>query len=105
MENKYTKALNDHPFKLSDNDVAEKVKKIISEKYNENNTSEVLKKIYSCIDLTTLNTTDTREDIWDFTAKVNDFEGSNPTIDNVAAICLEACKAAKEKGITISKRE
>ena len=88
MENKYKKALNDHPFKLSDNDVAEKVKKIISEKYNENHTSEVLKKIYSCIDLTTLNTTDTREDIWNFTEKVNDFEGTNPTIDNVAAICV-----------------
>ena len=88
MENKYKKALNDHPFKLSENDVTEKVKKIISEKYNENNTSEVLKKIYSCIDLTTLNTTDTREDIWNFTAQVNDFEGSNPTIDNVAAICV-----------------
>ena len=88
MENKYKKALNDHPFKLSENDVTEKVKKIISEKYNVNNTPEVLKKIYSCIDLTTLNTTDTREDIWNFTEKVNDFEGTNPTIDNVAAICV-----------------
>lgn len=88
MDNKYKKALSDIPFKLTDNDVAEKVKKIISEKYNENNTTEVLKKIYSCIDLTTLNTTDTREDIWDFTSKVNDFEGSNPTIDNVAAVCV-----------------
>lgn len=88
MENKYKKALNDHPFKLSDNAVTEKVKEIISEKYNENNTPEVLKKIYSCIDLTTLNTTDTREDIWNFTEKVNDFEGTNPTIDNVAAICV-----------------
>ena len=88
MDNKYKKALSDIPFKLTDNDVAEKVKKIISEKYNENNTNEVLKKIYSCIDLTTLNTTDTREDIWNFTSKVNDFEGSNPTIDNVAAVCV-----------------
>ena len=88
MDNKYKKALSDIPFKLTDNDVAEKVKKIIGEKYNENNTTEVLKKIYSCIDLTTLNTTDTREDIWDFTSKVNDFEGSNPTIDNVAAVCV-----------------
>ena len=88
MDNKYKKALSDIPFKLTDNDVAEKVNKIISEKYNENNTTEVLKKIYSCIDLTTLNTTDTREDIWDFTSKVNDFEGSNPTIDNVAALCV-----------------
>lgn len=88
MENKYKKALNDNQFKLSNNDVTEKVKKIIDEKYSENNTDEVLKKIYSCIDLTTLNTTDTREDIWKFTEKVNDFEGSNPSIDNVAAVCV-----------------
>ena len=49
---------------------------------------EVLREIYSCIDLTTLNTTDTREDIWKFTEKVNSFEGSTPEIKNVAAICV-----------------
>lgn len=88
MEDKYRKALNTHPFKLTDKDVTEKVNKIINEKSEENNTPEVLRKIYSCIDLTTLNTTDTRENIWDFTGKVNEFEGSNPEIDNVAAICV-----------------
>ena len=88
MEDKYRKALTDHPFKLTDEDVTAKVNKIINEKSKENNTTEVLKKIYSCIDLTTLNTTDTREDIWKFTGKVNEFEGSNPEIDNVAAVCV-----------------
>lgn len=88
MEDKYSKALSLYPFKLTDNEVTEKVKQIIDEKFLENNTADVLKKIYSCIDLTTLNTTDTREDIWKFTEKVNEFEGSNPNIDNVAAICV-----------------
>lgn len=88
MEDKYRKALTQHSFKLSDNDVTVKVKEILSEKAKQNNTPEVLKKIYGCIDLTSLNTTDTREDIWKFTGKVNDFDGTNPEINNVAAICV-----------------
>ena len=88
MEDKYRKALKENAFKLSDEAITEKVNKIIAEKSEENNTVEVLRKIYSCIDLTTLNTTDTKEDIWKFTDKVNTFEGSTPEIDNVAAICV-----------------
>ena len=88
MVDKYRQALKDNAFKLSDQEVSEKVSKLITEKSEENNTVEVLRTIYSCIDLTTLNTTDTREDIWQFTDKVNTFEGSNPLIKNVAAICV-----------------
>jgi len=46
------------------------------------------KKLYGCIDLTTLNTTDTRESVWKLTEKVNAFDGTIPDIDNVAAICV-----------------
>jgi len=85
---KYQKALQAHPFSLSNEEVSEKVSKLLSEKSIENNTQEVYKMLYSCIDLTTLNTTDTKEDVWRFTEKVNDFDGSNPEIENVAAICV-----------------
>jgi deoxyribose-phosphate aldolase len=88
MIDKYRKAIKDNAFNLSDEAITEKVNKIIAEKSEENNTVEVIRKIYSCIDLTTLNTTDTREDIWKFTDIVNTFEGSNPEINNVAAICV-----------------
>ena len=88
MIDKYRKALIDNALKLSDKAVTEKVNKIVSEKSKANNKVEVLREIYSCIDLTTLNTTDTREDIWQFTDKVNKFEGTNPLIKNVAAICV-----------------
>lgn len=88
MDNKYLKAIKDNPFKLTDKAVTNKVNEIIAEKAKENNTKDVLKKIYSCIDLTTLNTTDTKEDIWKLTGGVNHFEGENPEIDNVAAICV-----------------
>lgn len=85
---KYMDALKAHPFTLSDEQVAEIANKIVSEKAKENNHPDVLKLLYSCIDLTTLNTTDTRESVWRFTQKVNDFEGSNPEVNNVAAICV-----------------
>lgn len=87
-QNKYTEALNQYKTNLIDSEIKEKVKEIIENKFNENNTSKTYKELYSCIDLTTLNTTDTREDVWKFVEKVNDFEGKYPDIKNVAAICV-----------------
>lgn len=88
MDNQYLQALKNHPFTLSDEQVSKKVNRIISEKLQENTRKEVYRTLYSCIDLTTLNTTDTRQHVWNFTQQVNDFEGSNPEIENVAAICV-----------------
>lgn len=85
--NKYTDVLKKYKTNLKDADITSTVNDIISKKFAENNTKEVYKKIYSCIDLTSLNTTDTREYIWNFTEKVNQFEGTSD-IDNVAAICV-----------------
>ena len=85
---KYLEAFKNHPFTLTNEQVTEKVNKIIAEKFAENNTPEVYKKLYNCIDLTTLNTTDTKDDVWKFTEKVNAFEGAHPEVSNVAAICV-----------------
>lgn len=85
---KYLKALKDHPFVLTNEEVTEKATSITAELFDENNSREVLKKIYNCIDLTTLNATDSKESIWKFTEKVNTFEGTHPELDNVAAICV-----------------
>jgi deoxyribose-phosphate aldolase len=85
---KYVKAIGSHPFKMTDNEVKENVNRIISDKFNENNTKDIYKKIYSCIDLTTLNTTDTKESVWQFVEQVNKFDGSTPELENVAALCV-----------------
>lgn len=85
---KYTDALKKHPLTLSDEKVTEKVNKIIADKFAENNTPEVYKRIYSCIDLTTLNTTDSKENVWRFTETVNISEDNYPDLQNVAAICV-----------------
>lgn len=85
---KYQEALNQYNTNLDDKEITRIVNDILSKKFAENNTQEVYKKIYSCIDNTSLNATDTREEIWNLTEKVNAFEGSRPDMDNVAAICV-----------------
>lgn len=86
--NKYLLALDSHPFTLTDGEVTAKTDRLIAEKFAENNTRDVYKKLYGCIDLTTLNTTDTKESVWKLTEKVNAFDGATPEVDNVAAICV-----------------
>ena len=73
---------------LPDAAVSRIVNKIIEQHFQENFTTDVLKKIYGCIDLTSLNTLDTKEVIWQLVEKVNQFEGSFPDVPNVAAICV-----------------
>jgi deoxyribose-phosphate aldolase len=84
---KYRDTLKKYNTNIKDADITKKVNEIIEKKFAQNNNKEVYKRIYSCIDLTSLNSTDTREDIWNFTEKVNDFDGSGD-IPNVAAICV-----------------
>lgn len=85
--NKYTDTLKKYKTDLKDADIAEKVEEIISKKFARNDNREVYKRLYSCIDLTSLNATDTREDIWKFTEKVNGQDGTSD-LANVAAICV-----------------
>ena len=61
---------------------------IIAEKVPANNTPEVKKFLFNCIDLTTLNTTDSDESVMKFTQKVNQFDDEFPYLKNVAAICV-----------------
>lgn len=89
MENdQYLSTLKAYPFTLSDEQVTEEVSRLLAEKTDQNRTKEVYSRMYGCIDLTTLNSTDTREAVWQFTEKVNSFEGSRPDTPNVAAICV-----------------
>lgn len=84
---KYEEALEKFEPALQETEVHNEINRIL-DRYKENNTPEVLKFLYSCIDLTSLNTDDNKESIWRLTETVNDFEGSRPDIPNVAAICV-----------------
>ena len=60
----------------------------IRENAAKNLTKEMFEKALSCIDLTTLNSTDTISSVAAFTEKVNTFPAAFPGISNVAAICV-----------------
>lgn len=57
-------------------------------KVGENNSREMQLLAFSCIDLTTLNSTDTVSSVRAFTERVNDFSNDFPSLPNVASICV-----------------
>ncbi len=87
-QSKYDEALAKYNTSLDDADVAAQVKAIIEQKVAENDTPEVKKFLFHCIDLTTLNTTDSDESVMRFTQNVNRFDEEFPDLKNVAAICV-----------------
>lgn len=87
-QDRYQAALAKYDTQLNDADVQAQVAALIEKKVAENNTEEVKRFLFSCIDLTTLNTTDSDESVMRFTEKVNKFEEEFPELKNVAAICV-----------------
>lgn len=85
---KYEIALEKYNTNLSDNDIKAKVAALIEKKVAGNNTVDVKKFLFHCIDLTSLNTTDSTESILAFTEKVNKFAEEFGDLENVAAICV-----------------
>ena len=68
--------------------IGEIVSEIKKESGQRNLQTDVLKKIFSCIDLTSLNTTDSAESITGLVQKVNNFAGEFPGVPDVAAVCV-----------------
>lgn len=87
-QDKYLTALAKYDTQLNDADVQVQVAALIEKKVPENNTEEVKKFLFNCIDLTTLNTTDSDESVMRFAEKVNRFDDEFPDLKNVAAICV-----------------
>ena len=85
---KYEEALNKYNTELDDEKVASEVARIIERNVEGNNTPEVKKLLFHCIDLTTLKCTDSDLSVMKFTQHVNDFVDAYPDLDNVAAICV-----------------
>ena len=90
---KYDEMLKLYNTNLNDDDVKAKVAELIEKKVPENETEEVKKVLFNCIDLTTLKTTDSEESVLKFTEKVNDFDDKYPDLPSVAAICVYPCFA------------
>ncbi|MBQ5455813.1 MAG: deoxyribose-phosphate aldolase [Prevotella sp.] len=90
---KYEEALSKYNVDLNDEEIAEKVRKIITEKVPENDRVEVKKFLMGSVELTTLKTTDSDESVLAFTEKVNQFEDAYPELPHVATICVYPCFA------------
>ena len=86
-QSKYEFVMNEYPETPSDEEIATAVKKA-GEKVKKNRKKEILKEIYSCLDLTTLKCTDNAESVLAFTEKVNALDETHPDLKNVAAICV-----------------
>lgn len=90
---KYEEALSKYNVDLNDEEIAEKVRKIIIEKVPENDRVEVKKFLMGSVELTTLKTTDSDESVLAFTERVNQFEDAYPELPHVATICVYPCFA------------
>ncbi len=86
--NKYDELFKKYNCELNDALVAKEVDSILEKHMAENMRSEVYKQCLNLIDLTSLNSTDTDEQIFNMVQKVNKFEESYPDIPNVGAICV-----------------
>jgi deoxyribose-phosphate aldolase len=85
---KYEHALSMYNTNINDSEIKEKVAKLITSKVEANNTKAIKKLLFSCIDLTSLNSTDSDEIIMNLTEKVNLFEDQHPDLEPVASICV-----------------
>ena len=86
--NKYEDALSKYQTNLKDDEISEKTARLIEKHLEENNTKEVKKFLFNCIDLTTLKCIDSNTSVMKFTEKVNEFVDRYPDLKNVAAICV-----------------
>lgn len=85
---KYNDALALHPATFTDEQVKTCTATIVEKYVAENNTLEVKKLIFNCLDLTTLKTEDSEESVLKFTERVNELDNEHPDLKNVAAICV-----------------
>jgi len=86
--NKYEELFQKYNCELEDAQIQNEVEKIRLKHFAENNNIEVYKQCLNCIDLTSLNGTDTDDQIINMVQKVNKFRETYPDIPNVGAICV-----------------
>lgn len=84
----YEQAFAKYNLNLDDQQVAEAVRKIISENKEKYNTPEVKRTLLSTVELTTLKVTDSQESVLKFTENVNRFADEHPELPPLATICV-----------------
>lgn len=93
-KSKIEQALSKYNLNVSDEEVAQAVRKFIAEKVHENDNPDVKRFLFGSIELTTLKTTDSEESVLAFTERVNEFENAYPDLPHVATVCVYPCFAS-----------
>lgn len=88
MSDKYQDTVAKSKVTTNDDEVKAAVEKILKDNLKDAHTPENLKLLFSCIDLTTLKSTDSPSSVAKFTERVNDFENEHGDLPSVAAICV-----------------
>ncbi|WP_289053299.1 deoxyribose-phosphate aldolase [Carboxylicivirga marina] len=76
------------PFKLTDEEIAKGIEAAKAEAALLKQDKDVLKLLFNCIDLTSLNTEDSSDSIRDFVEKVNELPKHFSLVPQVAAMCV-----------------
>ncbi len=87
-ESKYEQALSLYDCHVDEERVKAEVERIVAEKLPENDNLETRRFLLGSVELTSLHTTDTEEEILAMTEKVNKFDSDYPDLPHVAAICV-----------------
>ena len=87
-ESKYEQALGLYDCHVDEERVKAEVERIVAEKLPENDNLETRRFLLGSVELTSLHTTDTEEEILAMTEKVNKFDSDYPDLPHVAAICV-----------------
>ena len=90
---RFNEAFSKYNMKVDSAKVKSIIEKARADAAKEKN-KETLKKIFSCIDLTTLKPTDNEDSVLSFVEKVNSMEDKFPDIPSVASICVYPCFAS-----------
>lgn len=85
---KYNAMLAKYNTDLGDTDIQTRVAELAKRKIPANNMEDARKFLFDCIDLTTLNNTDSNKSVMYFTEKVNQFDDEYLDFKSVAAICV-----------------
>lgn len=86
--NKFEELFQKYNCELEDAQIQNEVENIRSKHFTQNDNIDVYKQCLNCIDLTSLNGTDTDDQIIKMTQKVNKFRETYSDIPNVGAICV-----------------
>lgn len=80
--------LKNYPFNETENKIKSEAKRIIDEHYENNDTSASLKLIFSCLEITSLKSTDNEKTIESLVEKVNLLNEKIPELPKLAGICV-----------------